>query len=1438
MPSTRPLPLNLFTHLRRDGIHSSYSQPRLVRTGRGISSYEFLSDIERGHVDVRLETMGGSAVPLGFMAVEDLCSWITDKAAPSLKAARITDIAWWQETAGLQHQWILLRFEHMDAIGDLHVHYLRLERAGMMAWNRRAIDKAKISEDAEVSNSGFVEENLLFCALCRKRDTEILPAGIGDLAIPAFQDFLDQKWRGPPATLADLARYLKVIVSLEPNYTLWMSNCFWFSRLIIHVIGLRHYSFPLIATQINPLRFSVPTPYSEEYLTWSNPGPSERPHPNSRRVPDREQASLAEEHRQRHDPSSIGVLFRFLHYEERQNGILMFRRIVWICFSLPSLGIAALVVYKLTRRHMDSQEGSSGMLKAVDLLTIVASVGTFIGLPVLAACMFLFLPIARVLVALLTRWLIRTPTARLVEFIERTSDRPDSARGEFLPAKIPFFPAIHIWRGSFRRYLARINTGRRKLPAPWEQEAQIYLPARQDYNAALQQMHGEPSPEGVPPRKRTALEWLSTSTVFIYFLLGIWIEELKVVMQIQDIPWTNRADWEEPPESPATPDDELGAASHWPSQASYSILPPGSMTIEELCRWIANSADPSFRAAHITDVAWWEKKRRRKHQWILLRLEHTAPSGDICVSYLRLQPAGWHVPGFRRAIDQATIFDCLDVSNPRFLYRNELLVALCQTPDCEILPPEMNMAAMGAFRSFLDHKWRGPPATLGHLTQYLQAIGAMELDGSLWTRNHFFSRIIIHMIGLRHYSFPFIVFPNDPLTLDFVGPYRIGGKNHPLANVVKFRAEAELWEAHDPSSIGLLFRLLHYEEWQNASVMLLPLFYAHYALILAAGVMMGIGSFTVLMYFILAFQNPGLAASLFRLYIVSLALGAIAVPALVPPLIKRCIAFVAKRRIRVSTARLVSDLERIYESTTESARGDLIPPEIPYTRVKGKRKKTFYRVDPAIPPVLPTPWPFDSQIYGPARQEYDAALCTLRSQEPRLILQKALLSLLSQQKSRKTKSRLSAAVLAAENELKKPVPGDDSEESAPTLASTGVPLGSELLLWSYCWNDNSCFIDAPLEALFRAFVFLDKDARAELMQVVREESPESGLRSIIEHFWLRLGCIGGMHGDHPPELSNSEASLMDTLLAGQECVKSFLASGGKWESAIYNPGMASISSVWLKKMVEIDTTTHVQVYFSVAHTTTRVCPAQHTTTQTHPLLSSDDFVFCLDFITAQAYANQESGLLSLQDCLLHTIPRIRNANHNGNGPAYRTLHDAEKSPCSCEGCTESAVVDSVTTSWPLILRIQPLWNSAHYPEYAHLPQMACPLSLSLGPEVEYALVALVDFLSGERSGPTAAVGHYVAKTRVGDSTYFYDDMENGGRLRKLGPLPLLTDDDPETKYVFYTRTSKANRTTRSVAEIAADLAKAPVQLKPATVLYDDWDPELDPPAVVGGGRQL
>jgi hypothetical protein len=225
------------------------------------------------------------------------------KSAPSqVQDAIVLRVMWWRaKKVPLHHQFIVLTVSHSKAFGEPPALYdLRVERVGK-GISFRGLAEHKITSTLAQPLEAYTVTNDLMFGLLEEDISAANPVKTGSFCTErAFLDALDDKWRGPPPTLWHTARYIESIVLLAPQYRLASTNCYYFSRLLMYTIGLRHYSFSTLAAG-RPAHLVVRS--------------------------------------KRHDPSGIGMLFRFLHEEEKSNGILLYagvRRFV-IVVSIPLL---------------------------------------------------------------------------------------------------------------------------------------------------------------------------------------------------------------------------------------------------------------------------------------------------------------------------------------------------------------------------------------------------------------------------------------------------------------------------------------------------------------------------------------------------------------------------------------------------------------------------------------------------------------------------------------------------------------------------------------------------------------------------------------------------------------------------------------------------------------------------------------------------------------------------------------------------------------------------------------------------------------------------------------------------------------------------------------------------------------------------------------------
>ncbi|KAJ7466286.1 hypothetical protein FB451DRAFT_1041007 [Mycena latifolia] len=346
------------------------------------------------------------------------------------------------------------------------------------------------------------------------------------------------------------------------------------------------------------------------------------------------------------------------------------------------------------------------------------------------------------------------------------------------------------------------------------------------------------------------------------------------------------------------------------------------------------------------------------------------------------------------------------------------------------------------------------------------------------------------------------------------------------------------------------------------------------------------------------------------------------------------------------------------------------------------------------------------------------------------------------------------------------------------------------LLQSYKWDANSCFIDAPLEAIFRAFTAMSDAVRGELLRRIRRECPpKSGLRDVFEHFWLRGLLSGAISTPEPLAKKETPKSLHNKLItaldAGQRNVKRLIQT--RWDGGEFVAGMPGCARTWPNQMVQMDTTPRLQQYFGVHYRLKYVCGSNHVTETLHPQVYYEFPIYRDDLALAQGYIQPGADQPSLADLLVHSIPRDRYGPRHGRSAAF--IPQVESSTtCPHLPCSNShSSLISISTEWPLILRVSPNFARVEGADET-FRDVSCPLIMKVGPDVEYELISRVIYSGSMAAG---AVGHYTTQLRIGNNTYIYNDLLRDGALAYLGPLQLLEEFHPQTMFVIYLRRSRA-----------------------------------------------
>ncbi|KAF8316566.1 hypothetical protein DL93DRAFT_2096116 [Clavulina sp. PMI_390] len=193
---------------------------------------------------------------VGTMSDESFCRWVLS-GSPWIRNAIIQDVTWWSAKRWpFHHQFVVLSINYTPPNTSPSTYNIVLERIGKgTSLYREAQHRVTIHSAQSLKE--FCYKNRLLLGLFNKSLEErendpIRWAWIDELAnasywpfldVPGFATRLDKKWRGPPATLAHVARSIQHIVASAPQYNLASTNCYYFSRLLVHAIALRHYSF-------------------------------------------------------------------------------------------------------------------------------------------------------------------------------------------------------------------------------------------------------------------------------------------------------------------------------------------------------------------------------------------------------------------------------------------------------------------------------------------------------------------------------------------------------------------------------------------------------------------------------------------------------------------------------------------------------------------------------------------------------------------------------------------------------------------------------------------------------------------------------------------------------------------------------------------------------------------------------------------------------------------------------------------------------------------------------------------------------------------------------------------------------------------------------------------------------------------------------------------
>lgn len=188
---------------------------------------------------------------LGAFSETELLQWLSGSSAygsSDCRNAKVTDISWWSShEAPWHHQFIIITVIN----DDQHSYSVRIDRLGKLVGLRA---KQQIMIQDAIPLIDFIASNDLICALMTSFvSTNAITVDI----IPRYHGFYP-----PTPTLGDVLTYMSMILEEIPYYHLGTYNCHFFSRVLFHVVGLRHYnSFNfLVLCSPNSLEPSMPRP--------------------------------------------------------------------------------------------------------------------------------------------------------------------------------------------------------------------------------------------------------------------------------------------------------------------------------------------------------------------------------------------------------------------------------------------------------------------------------------------------------------------------------------------------------------------------------------------------------------------------------------------------------------------------------------------------------------------------------------------------------------------------------------------------------------------------------------------------------------------------------------------------------------------------------------------------------------------------------------------------------------------------------------------------------------------------------------------------------------------------------------------------------------------------------------------------------------------------
>lgn len=250
-------PHRLGTVVHADHDAGAFFLPRFRRL-KSISLKTAPGLAEQGFIEIKsdLQPSTTSGFVVGRMAEEEFTRFL-DASPSKVQDSIVRHITWWKPRPGKPHsEFVILTVatgnHPSESSAAFEMLYdIRLERASKSVGITKSIIYTRVTISQSQPLGNFAEDSELIIGLCgaaaRRIDSNDVAAN--PFSTPPFFntaaliDILDEKWAGAPATLWHVGKYLKLINELMPQYDRVGEDLDFLPRLLMDIIGTRHWIF-------------------------------------------------------------------------------------------------------------------------------------------------------------------------------------------------------------------------------------------------------------------------------------------------------------------------------------------------------------------------------------------------------------------------------------------------------------------------------------------------------------------------------------------------------------------------------------------------------------------------------------------------------------------------------------------------------------------------------------------------------------------------------------------------------------------------------------------------------------------------------------------------------------------------------------------------------------------------------------------------------------------------------------------------------------------------------------------------------------------------------------------------------------------------------------------------------------------------------------------